>query len=52
MPSTVMAWKMAVAAMSIRLAISACRWPNSCTPSSRPVARSPVNRIVMRWLPG
>ena len=33
----VMAWKMAVAAMSMRLAISACRWPNSWTPSSRPV---------------
>src|SRR6266851_5697530 len=33
---TVMPWKMA-AAMSMRLAISACLWPNSCMPSSRPV---------------
>jgi hypothetical protein len=48
--STVMPWKIAVAAMSIRLAISAFLWPNSWTPSSRPVARSPVKR--MRRRPG
>ncbi len=50
--SMVMPWKIAVAALSIRLAISACRCPNSCTPCSLPVPRSPVNRIEMRWLPG
>jgi hypothetical protein len=50
--STVIAWKIAVAAMSIRLATSALRWPNSCTPSNLRVLRSPVTRIVMRWLPG
>jgi len=44
--------KIAAAAMSTRLAISAFLWPNSCMPSSRPVARSPVTRMVMRWLPG
>jgi hypothetical protein len=47
-----MPWKMAVAAMSMRLAISAFLWLNSCRPSSRPVVRSPVTRMVMRWLPG
>ena len=26
--------------------------PNSWTPSRRPVARSPVNRMEIRWLPG
>ena len=35
-------WYIAVAAMSMRLAISACRWPNSWIPSSRPVVWSPV----------
>jgi hypothetical protein len=46
MASMVMPWKMAAAAMSMRLAISALRWPNSCTPSSRPVAGEPHGDAV------
>ena len=38
MASTVISLKMAAAPMSTRLAISACLWPKSCTPSRRPVA--------------